>query len=225
MRMRIGMLGLAAAVSGQVGCTLFLVPVMAKRQFKAELERAPAIVNPATTGQVDNQEVNTGADGTQYRLLAFSAQAACFDITAQISPRQAQRMSFSLQSLVTPDDKDDAIPTVRSAPVRVLGSQSKMVPVQRTAHDTTRDSTGQVIATTDRQVSSMEEVTETELEVCFPSPGNISAQTNWMVLRSADSSYGAFAAWRLYDPSAAPADAGQAGKAPQGQTVPASVGR
>ena len=198
---------LAGALS-QAGCTLFLIPMMERRAFRAELEKAPVIPNPASTGQIDNQMI-TGADGTTYRLAAWSAQGACFDVVENLSPRESQRMGFVLQGYLTPEDKDEQVPTLKSAPPRVVSSSSRQVPVRRTVQDTTRDAEGRIIATTDRQVTDIETVFETELEVCFAQPQVITQQTQWMVLREyVDGRGGTYGVWKLYDPNA-PAPAPQ----------------
>lgn len=212
------MMKLAFVVAlSQAGC--FWIPALQARAFKQELERAPVIPNPATTGQVDNSMI-TAADGTTYRLTAFNAQAACFDVVENLNPRAAQRLGFALQSYVTAEDKDDTVMTQRAAPVRVVASQSHQEPVQRTVHDTMRDSSGQVIATTDRQVTEMVTVYETELEVCIAQPRVITAQTGWMVLREYDGDrYSGFGAWKLYDPNGAPPAAAPQAKEEDEQPV------
>ena len=193
---------LVAGALSQAGCTLFLIPMMERRAFKAELEKAPVIANPASTGQIDNQMI-TGADGTTYRLTAWNERAACFDVVENLSPRDAQRMGFVLQGYVTPDDKDEQVPSLKSAPPRVVTSSSRQVPVRRTVQDTTRDAEGHIIATTDRQVTDIETVFETEIEVCFAQPHVVTQQTQWMVLREyIDGRGGAFGVWKLYDPNA-----------------------
>jgi hypothetical protein len=208
---------LLAGFVAQAGCTLFLVPMMRGRAFKEELAKAPVIPNPASTGQIDNQLI-TGADGVTYRLTAWNEQAACFNVVDNVSPREAQRMSFVLQGYLTPEDKDEQVPALRSAPPRVLSTSSRQEPVQRTAHDTTRDAQGQIIATTDRQVTEMVTVFETEMEVCFARPTVVTQQTQWMVLRdNSGGRNGSYGVWKLYDPNAPtpppPAPASQASAA------------
>jgi hypothetical protein len=167
---------IAALLVFTAGCTAH--GTSASRKYAS----APRLENP-TVGQAQVGVPGMTNDPVAFVFSAFDGRQVCFDGENTQSPGEASATRYSLRVLNTDDADLSVAPTLKQSVVRVLGSQSTLVPVTRTVQDTVRDRNGNTIATVSRQVQELETEYQTQLRICFPgAPTVLGPQARFMVM-------------------------------------------
>lgn len=143
--------------------------------------QAPRIENPLS----GNAQVGVGGMTETPDAMAFTAfdgHHLCFEGGNRLSPGEASSSSYSLKFLDT-DEVDLKHAATLLGVVRIINSQSQLVPVTRTVQDTVRDARGNKVGSVDRQVQELETHYQTQVQVCFPEPQQaLTMQSRFMVL-------------------------------------------
>ena len=101
------------------GCVVFPPP-------RYDFGSPPVLANPVRGGSV-GESTTIARDGrTQYRILSFTSEEACF--LAQLDGPESQRvqgMTFQLRGFESPDADLRVVPSLPSARVAVRGTSSR----------------------------------------------------------------------------------------------------
>jgi len=181
------------------GCQLLFIPAaigIAKAQERAAvkktLETAPEVSHPVVHKSVE--EVPTvGSGGTQFRIVSYDGQQACFDFVGHASPEQVQLATYRLLSFRTSEETIESVPAQEGGVATVTQSQRELRPVVRNRTETIRGRDGQVIATVEKQVTELEPFYTTAASLCFPQPAVVTAESRFLMVQANRE----YAAWRL----------------------------
>lgn len=186
-----GRIFLTSVVFLVVGCKHG--PASAAQKYAA----APTIENPLT-GKAQTQIPGLTSEPDMVMFSAFDRKQICFEGGNHQSPGEATGTRYSLRFLNTDEVDLKNAPTLKTSVVRVLRSQSQLVPVTRTVQDTVRDGRGNTIGTVTRQVQEMETHYETQVQICFVGPEQaLTPDARFMVLMRETSAAVASTTWGI----------------------------
>jgi len=157
---------------------------VAQHSRSMRLKHAATLPHPSKSRGVSaNAPVTAVApDRTTFRMVRFDRKKACVQVAQKLKPETILDVPYELSVWEDPAQRLKLVPKSAATTGTLVNSSSKQVPYQKIVVDKHKDDSGNVIATTERQVQAWRTEYDSTMEVCFEPP-EMTEASSFVMLR------------------------------------------